>query len=81
LRENLARVFVRRFIACMSAAEVIAEIETLPPAERATVLDHFLQVREEEIPPALARGMADALAGRGYDMERVMNGEPPPTAK
>lgn len=61
----------------MSAAEVIAEIEALPPAEREQVLNHFLQLREDEIPPAFRRSMADALAGRGVDMDLALREEPP----
>ncbi len=61
----------------MSAAEVIAEIEALPDAEREEVLNHFLRLREEEIPPEFRRGMADALAGIGVDMETALREDPP----
>ena len=65
----------------MSTAEIIAEIDHLPGPEREVVLDHFLRLRQEELPPHLTRSIADALAGRGYDMERVMSGEAPPPAR
>jgi hypothetical protein len=61
----------------MSAAQVIAEIEALPAEEREKVLNHFLRLREEDIPESFRRSMADALAGRGYDMEVVMRETPP----
>jgi hypothetical protein len=62
----------------MSAAEVIAEIEALPDAERERVMDYFTLLRLEDIPESFRRGMADALAGRLVDMETVLS-EPPPS--
>ncbi len=62
----------------MSAAEVIAEIEALPDAERAQVLEYFTVLRLEDIPESFRRGMADALAGRFVDMETALS-EPPPS--
>jgi predicted transcriptional regulator len=61
----------------MSTAQVIAEIEALPPAEREEVLNHFLKLRENEIPAAFRRSMADAAAGRGVDMETALREDPP----
>jgi hypothetical protein len=61
----------------MSAAQIIAEIEALPAVEREEVLNHFLRLREDEIPVAFRRSMADALAGRGVDMETALNEDPP----
>jgi hypothetical protein len=61
----------------MSAAEVIAEIEALPAPEREKVLDHLLALREEEIPASFRRSYADAMEGRGVDMEIALNEEPP----
>jgi len=61
----------------MSTAQIIAEIEALSPGEREKVLHHFLRLSEEDIPVAFRRSMADALAGKGVDMEIAMREEPP----
>lgn len=61
----------------MSTEEVIAEIEALPEAERARVLDHFHRLREPEIPESFRRGMAQAAAGRGVEMETALREIPP----
>ena len=61
----------------MSAIEVIAEIETLPRAERERVWEHLQREMLAEVPESFRRGMADALAGRGVDMETALNEVPP----
>ena len=77
----------------MSAAEVIAEIESLPVAERAAVVEETLRrlglsdkaiarrlrrIAHPEVPEDFWEGMEDVEDGRVVDMERVMSGEPPP---
>jgi len=61
----------------MSTAQIIAEIEALPPVEREEVLNHFLRLRDDEIPATFRRSIADALAGHGVDMETALNEDPP----
>jgi len=65
----------------MSASEVIAEIEALPDAERERVIDYFTVLRLEDIPQSFRRGMSDALAGRGLDMEIALSQPPPSTSQ
>jgi hypothetical protein len=61
----------------VSAKEVIAEIDALPPAERKLVLEHIYKVTEAEIPEAFRRSIADALSGKGVDMEVALSQVPP----
>ena len=77
----------------MSATEVIAEIETLPTAERVAVVEETLRrlglsdktierrlrrLAHPEVPEDFWAGIEDVEDGRVVDMERVMSGEPPP---
>jgi len=61
----------------MSAEEVIAEIEALPEEEQARVFERFRPLTESDIPEELRRSMAQALAGRGVDMETALTEVPP----
>lgn len=61
----------------MSAIEVIAEIKTLPREEKEQVWEHLHREMLAEVPESFRRGMADALAGRGVDMETALNEVPP----
>ena len=61
----------------MTADEVIAEIAALPQDERTRVLDYVHQLEAADIPESFRRGMEQALAGRGVDMETALNEVPP----
>ena len=61
----------------MTADEVIAEIAALPRDERTRVLEYVHQLEAAEIPESFRRGMEQALAGRGVDMEIALNEVPP----
>jgi len=61
----------------MSAKEVIQEIEALPETERLVVLDYVQRKAAAEAPESFHRGMAEALAGRGVDMETALRETPP----
>lgn len=61
----------------MSAQELIAEIQALPTSERSLVVDYILKQEAEAVPDSFRRGMADALAGRGVDMETALSEAPP----
>ena len=61
----------------MSAKEVIQEIEALSEVERLVVLDYVQRKAAAEAPESFHRGMADALAGRGVDMETALRETPP----
>ena len=66
----------------MSAEAVIAEIESLPPTERAKVFAYVndaMSADDSWVPESFRQGMADAAAGRLADMETVISGERPPT--
>ena len=64
-------------ITAMSAKEVIQEIEALPEAERIAVLDYVQRKAAAQAPESFHRGMAEALAGRGVDMETALRETPP----
>jgi predicted transcriptional regulator len=61
----------------MSAQEVIEQIKSLPPEERAKVAEFVLE-QDDWIPKEFKQGMADAEAGRFVDMETVLSGAKPP---
>ena len=73
----LARKSSSDLISTMSAKEVIKEIEALPAAERIEVLDYVQRKAMAEAPESFHRGMAEALAGRGVDMETALRETPP----
>ncbi|MSU48360.1 MAG: hypothetical protein EXS37_04580 [Opitutus sp.] len=65
----------------MTAQTIIAEIETLPTAERAKVIAYVGRVMEMDdswIPDSFKQGMAEAAAGNLTDMETVLGGTTPP---
>ncbi|HEY0551838.1 MAG TPA: hypothetical protein VGF13_19705 [Verrucomicrobiae bacterium] len=61
----------------MSAKEVIQEIEALPEAERIAVLEYVQRKAAAQAPESFHRGMAQALTGRGVDMETALREIPP----
>jgi len=66
----------------MTAKTIIAEIETLPPTERAKVIAYVGRAMETDdswIPDSFKQGMAEAAAGRLTDMDTVMGGAKPPS--
>lgn len=65
----------------MSAAEIIAQIKELPPAERAQVAKFVVENDDSWIPEEFKRGMADAQAGHFADMDTVLSGAPPPSRR
>lgn len=78
----------------MSAAEVIAQIEALPEAERVEVATETIRrlepldlkiveralrrLQHPEIPQSFWEGMEDVEDGRVVDMETALFEEPPP---
>ena len=62
----------------MSAAEIIEQIKSLTPEERAEVAKFFVEDDDSWVPESFKRGMADAEAGRFVDMETVLSGAKPP---
>ena len=61
----------------MTAEKVIAEIEALPREERARVVEYVHRLTEAEVPESFRRGMEQALAGRGVEMETALRETPP----
>jgi hypothetical protein len=53
----------------MTAAQVMAEIENLPPPERERVLLRVHELEEEMIPDSFRQGMEEAMRGDLLDME------------
>jgi predicted transcriptional regulator len=64
----------------MSVTEIIQQIEALPKAERAEVIEYIHRLEEAEVPESFKKGMADIEAGRVVDMETALN-EPPPSRR
>jgi hypothetical protein len=61
----------------VSAKEIIAQIDALPPQEREIVFEHVHRLEEANVPENFRRSMAEALAGRGVDMETALHEVPP----
>ncbi len=62
----------------MSTFEVIEQIKTLAPTERAAVAQFVLKEDDSWIPNEFKEAMADAEAGRLVDMETALFEAPPP---
>ncbi|MDA1278265.1 MAG: hypothetical protein O2960_30075 [Verrucomicrobia bacterium] len=61
----------------MSAKEIIAQIDALPPEEREVVFEYICRLEDANVPEKFRRGLAEALAGRGVEMETALNEVPP----
>ena len=61
----------------MSVTDIIREIQSLPKAERAKLIEYIHSSEEAEIPDSFRQGRADIEAGRGVDMEIALNKAPP----
>ena len=57
----------------MSAAEIIARIKELPPAERAQVAKFVVENDDSWIPEEFKQGMKDIAAGRVVDLDTALN--------
>lgn len=62
----------------MSAQEIIEQIKSLPPTERAAVAKFMVEHDDSWIPDEFKDAMKDAEAGRFVDMETALNETPPP---
>jgi hypothetical protein len=78
----------------MSAAEVLAQVTALPPAERAQVVQQSLEqldpdmlklverklrrLQHPEVPASFWEGVEDMEDDRGVDMETALFETPPP---
>ncbi len=63
----------------MSAAEVIAQIETLPEAERKIVERALRRLTHPDVPEEIWEGYEDYEDGRFVDIDLVLREEPPPS--
>jgi len=61
----------------MTATQVIAEIESLPPQERETVFLRVHEIEEAMIPASFLRGMEEAMRGDLLDMDEASFLNPP----
>ncbi len=52
----------------MTAAQVIAEIDCLPPQEREAVIQHVHELEADMIPDSFRTGMAEAERGNLLEM-------------
>ena len=62
----------------MSAGEIIEQIKTLPPAERAEVARFIVEHDDSWIPVEFKQAMEDAGAECFVEMETVLRETPPP---
>ena len=61
----------------MSAQEIIEQIKSLPPVERAAVARFVVEQDDSWIPAEFKEAMKDAEAGRCVDMEKALFETPP----
>jgi hypothetical protein len=62
----------------MSAQEIIEQIKSLPPEERAAVAKFVVEQDDSWIPSDFADAMKDVEAGKFVDMEQALRETPPP---
>ena len=62
----------------MSAQEIIEQIKTLPPNERAQVAKFVMEEDNSWVPESFREGMKAAEEGRLVDMEKALFETPPP---
>jgi predicted transcriptional regulator len=61
----------------MNAQEIIEQIKSLPPVERAAVAKFVVEQDDSWIPEEFKEAMKDAEAGRFVDMEKALFETPP----
>jgi predicted transcriptional regulator len=61
----------------MSAQEIIEQIKSLPPMERAAVARFVVEQDDSWIPDEFKQAMHDAEEGRCVDMEKALFETPP----
>ena len=61
----------------MTATEIIKEFQALPVEDRRSVATFILTEDKSWIPDSFRQGMAEADAGRLFDMELALNDKPP----
>jgi predicted transcriptional regulator len=61
----------------MTASEIIKEFKALPQEDRRSVATFILTEDKSWIPDSFREGMAEADAGRLFDMDAVLNDKPP----
>ncbi len=61
----------------MNAREIIEQIKSLPPTERATVVKFVVEQDDSWIPDDFKAAMKDAEKGRCVDMEKALFETPP----
>ncbi len=64
----------------MTATQVIAEIESLPPQERETVFLRVHEIEETMIPESFLQGMKEAMRGELIEMQDEHFHTPPVAA-
>jgi hypothetical protein len=62
----------------MSAQEIIEQIKSLPPTERAAVAKFMAEQDDSWVPEEFKDAMKDAEQGRCVDMETALFKDPPP---
>jgi predicted transcriptional regulator len=72
------RQFVCYSATGMSVQEIIEQIKSLPPAERAAVAKFMVEQDDSWIPDEFKEAMKDAEEGRFVDMETALSETPPP---
>jgi hypothetical protein len=61
----------------MTATQVIAEIDRLPPAEQKAVFEHVHELEESMIPDSFRAGMEEAARGELMEMQDEHFTQPP----
>jgi hypothetical protein len=73
----LAGADLPRIFDFMTATQVIAEIDRLPPEERKTVFQHVHELEESMIPDSFRTGMEEAARGEVIEMQDEHFTRPP----
>ncbi len=57
---------------CMSTAELLHEIETLPKGEQLWLLEKLSELTEAEIPESFRQSMAEAARGETIELDEAL---------
>ena len=62
----------------MSAAEIIQQIDALPPDQLVEIIQHIHRLEDAGIPESFKQSMAEIQRGESIDLDTILSRPPPP---
>jgi len=69
---QLVVVARQTYLAFMSVADILQEIEALPSEERLRLVEKLVQLTEADVPESLRQSMAEAARGEFVEMDEAL---------